>query len=130
MQVLLVDDHAPTRTEMGSLLAREEDLTVVGESESAEQAVEMARDLKPDVIVMDIVLPGMTGIEATEIIMREVPQTRIVTLSNHAGRNLVRAVISAGGMGYVLKDHAFEELVPAIRAAWAGKNYLGEDVNG
>ena len=129
LRVLLVDDHAPTRQEMRSLIVGRGQMEVVGESASGEDAIEKARRLRPDVIVMDILLPTISGVEATRQILEECPSIKVVALSNHSGRNLVRAVFEAGGMGHVRKDHAFEELVPAIRSICAGTPYLGANVN-
>jgi DNA-binding NarL/FixJ family response regulator len=128
-RILLVDDHAPTREEMCSLIERQPDMDVIGQCGTGEEAVERTRKLAPDIVVMDIVLPGMTGVEAAGIIIREHPLTKIVALSNHSGRNLVQAVLDAGAMAYVRKDHAFEELVAAVRSISAGKRYLGRGVN-
>jgi DNA-binding NarL/FixJ family response regulator len=128
VKVLVVDDHAPTRREMILLIGREPNLEVVGEAATGEDAVAKVKELHPDVVVMDILLPGITGVEATRIIAADSPGMRIVALSNHSGRNLVQAVLRAGGMGYVRKDHAFEELVPAIRSIAAGERFLGRDV--
>ena len=93
MRIMVVDDHAPTRQEMISLLSREDGFQVVGESESGEDAVEKAGVLKPEVIIMDLALPGMTGVQATGIIMEGLPLAKIIALSNHSGRNLVHAVL-------------------------------------
>lgn len=128
MKLVLVDDHAPTREEMASLLSRNPDMEVVAQSETGEEAIETVKRLTPDVVIMDIVLPGITGVEATAAIIKELPQTRVVALSNHGGRNLVQAFLKAGGKGYVRKDRAFEELVPAIRAVWAGEGFQGQHV--
>ena len=128
MKLVLVDDHAATRAEMVSLIARNPDMEVVAQSDTGEDAIEMVRRFTPDMVIMDIVLPGITGVEATATIVRELPKTRIVALSNHGGRNLVQAFLKAGGKGYVRKDRAFEELVPAIRAVWAGEAFQGQHV--
>ena len=128
-KVLLVDDHAPTREEMRILIDRQQNMAVCGQSETGEAAVEDARRIEPDLIIMDIALPGITGVEAMKIIMREHPQTKILALSNHSGRILVQAIINAGGMGYVRKDRAFEELIPALHTLLQGETYLGRHVN-
>ena len=114
---------------MCSLLRREDDMEVAGECGTGEEAVAQAPQLCPDVVIMDVALPGMTGVEATRLIALALPHTRIVALSNHSGRSLVSAVLKAGGLGYVRKDHAFEELVPAIRSVYAGRRFLGLDID-
>ena len=128
MDILLVDDHAATREEMVSLIQEEEDLHVVGQAADGEEGVRLARQLHPDVVVMDVVMPGMNGIAATEAVRASEPETHILALSNHTGANLVEVVLRAGATGYVRKDRAYEELVPAIRAVVRGKQYIGERV--
>ncbi len=130
MTILLVDDHIPTREAVFSLIVAQPDLTVVGQAATGEEGVRIARQLHPDIIVMDVVMPGMNGIEATRALVAEDPHVRILVLSNHTGRNLVKAVIGAGAAGYVRKDQAFEELVPAIRRVAAGKQYLSASAGG
>ena len=125
MDILLVDDHAPTRREMISLMDGVEGLDVVGEAGGGAEGVQAADRLRPDLVVMDVVMPGMNGIEATRAILASYPETRVLALSNHTGRNLVQAVLDAGAAGYVRKDRAYEELIPAIRAVAAGRNYIG-----
>lgn len=125
MKVLLVEDHIPTREQVKSLISQEADLTVIAAVGSGEEAIETARKLLPDVVVMDILLPGMNGIDATRSILKERPRTCVLALSNHAGPTLVQAVMSAGGLGYVSKNRASDELILAIRAVGAGKTYIG-----
>jgi DNA-binding NarL/FixJ family response regulator len=126
MNILVVDDHAPTREEMCSLIGRQEDMRIVAQSDTGEDAVAKAKQLRPDVVIMDIILPGITGIDATTAIVKALPHTKIVALSNHCGRTLVQAFLKAGGAGYVRKDRAFEELIPAIRSAREGKSFVGK----
>jgi len=127
-RVLLADDHAPTRQEMVTLIGREDDLLVVADVATGEEAVTTAQTVCPDFIVLDILLPRMNGIEVCRVITDKLPGVRVVALSNHSGQRLVKAFFAAGGMGYVRKDHAVEELVPAIRSILAGRQYLGHDV--
>jgi LuxR family maltose regulon positive regulatory protein len=129
MDILLVDDHAATREEMVSLIEEEDDLDVVGQAADGEEGVRLARERHPDVVVMDVVMPGMNGIAATEAVLASEPRARVLALSNHTGANLVEVVLRAGATGYVRKDRAYEELVPAIRAVAEGKQYIGERVN-
>ncbi len=129
MNILLVDDHAATREEMASLIEAEDDLNVVGQAADGEKGMRIAKLLRPDVIVMDIVMPGMNGIAATEAIRANEPAARILALSNHTGENLIEVVLRAGATGYVRKDRAYEELVPAIRSVARGKQYIGERIN-
>jgi LuxR family maltose regulon positive regulatory protein len=128
MDILLVDDHAATREEMASLIEEEDDLNVVGQAADGERGVSLVKRLHPDVIVMDVVMPGMNGIAASEAIHASHPKAHILALSNHTGGNLVDVVLRAGAAGYVRKDRAYEELVPAIRAVANGEQYIGERV--
>lgn len=124
MRILIVDDHEPTRTEMRSLIEREPDMNVVAEVATGEESVSLARAEHPDIVVMDILLPGMNGIEATRRILAEQPATKVLALSNHFGDSLVKAILNAGSLGYVLKGKAFEELIPALRSVAAGRQYI------
>ncbi len=124
MRILLVEDHKPTRDEMRVLIERHPDLIVVAEAATGEEGLSRARETVPDVVVMDILLPGMNGVEATRKIRAERPGIRVLALSNHYGESLVKAILDAGGQGYVRKNRAFEELVPALRAVAAGQTYI------
>ena len=125
MDILVVDDHEATRREVLSLLEGQEDLHVVGQAASGEEGVREASRLRPDLILMDVVMPGMNGIDASRMIRASDPTVIILALSNHTGRNLVKAVLRAGATGYVRKDQAYEELLPAIRAVAGGREYVG-----
>jgi DNA-binding NarL/FixJ family response regulator len=124
MRILLVEDHKPTREVMRSLIEEQADMQVVGEAPTGEDAVSLARDLKPDIVVMDILLPGMNGIEATRKILAAQPEVKVLALSNHFGESLVQAIVDAGGLAYVQKSMAFEELIPALRSVAAGKSCI------
>jgi len=127
-RVLLADDHGPTREEMVRLIDQEADMLVIADVATGEDAVAAAQTLQPDFIVLDILLPQRNGIEVCRNITDKLPGVRVVALSNHSGPPLVKAFFDAGGMGYVRKDHAFEELIPAIRTILSGRQYLGHQV--
>lgn len=129
MNILLIDDHAETRKEMTAIISAEKDMRVVAEAATGEEGALKACELKPDLVVMDILLPGINGIEATKAILANNPNAKILALSNHANRILVQALLSTGAAGYVHKARAFEELVPAIRSITAGKQYLGQGIH-
>ena len=128
--ILLVDDHRIVREGLRTLLGQQPDLEVVGEAADGRDAVTQARLLRPDVVVMDIAMPELNGVEATRLILAELPQARIVALSMYADRRFVAEILRAGALGYVLKDGAFEELALAIRTITAGKTYLSPSIAG
>ncbi|MCK4913776.1 MAG: response regulator transcription factor [Planctomycetes bacterium] len=129
IKTLIVDDHEIVRQAIAALLESEHGIEVVGEAQDGRKAVELAGLLKPDVVVMDITMPNLNGIEATRQIVREMPDTKIVALSAHCDRRSVREMLKAGASGYVPKNSAFEELICAIRNVAAGKNYLSPNVS-
>ncbi len=128
ISVLLVDDHAMLRKGMALLLDEEEDIEVIGEADDGEQAIAQARALQPDVVVMDINMPGMNGIEATRRIVSEFPDIKIIALSIHSGKRFVDDMLSAGAAGYLLKESVPEELLQGIRAVMRGDMYLSSAV--
>jgi NarL family two-component system response regulator LiaR len=124
IRVLVTDDHAIVRKGICALLATESDIEVVGEAQDGDQAVEAAQALEPDVILMDLVMPGMDGIEATGRIARRQPEARVLVLTSFAGDDKVFPAIRAGALGYLLKDSGPEELVEAIRQVHGGESSL------
>lgn len=127
IRILLVEDHAETRQEMKSIIEGQECLAVVAEAESGEEAILAADRNVPDLVVMDIVLPGINGIEAMTAILAKHPEVNVLALSNHSGSSLIQSIRDAGGRGYVSKEQAFDELIPAIRRVAAGYLSFGED---
>jgi len=123
-RLLLVDDHAVVRSGLKMLLEDKQDMEIVGEAENAKDALEQALILKPDVILMDIGLPDMSGIEATREIKKRVSNTSIVALTIHEDEEYFFKMLDAGASGYVPKRAAPEELLTAIRAAANGQVYL------
>jgi NarL family two-component system response regulator LiaR len=124
IRVLLVDDHAVVRKGMRALLDREAGIEVVGEAEDGEQAVRAADRLRPDVILMDLEMPRVGGIEATQQISAAHPESRIVVLTSHAAEEDVFPALKAGAQGYLLKHSAPEEVLQAIRQAHRGETVL------
>ncbi len=127
-KVLIADDHQIVRQGLRILLEKESDLKVVAEAEDGRTTVRLARELKPGLIIMDVAMPGLNGIEATRQIMSESPGTKVIALSMYADRRFVVNMLKAGALGYLLKDCAFEELTRAIRAVLSHKTYLSPGV--
>ena len=113
--ILLVDDHPVFRKGLLFLLGTEEDMSVVGEAGDGRTAIDRVRELSPDVVIMDITMPNLDGIEATRHILSEFPDTKIIALSIHSGKHFVEGMLRAGAVGYLLKESVPEELVKAIR---------------
>src|SRR5689334_16799993 len=128
IRVLLVDDHAVVRKGMRALLDREPGIEVAGEADNGDQAVRAADRLRPDVILMDLEMPGTGGIEATRQITVQHPETRIVVLTSHAAEEDVFPALKAGALGYLLKHSAPEEVLQAIRQAHQGETVLHRSI--
>jgi len=124
IRVLLVDDHAIVRDGIHSLLKTQPDIEVVGEAGNGRDAVSQAESLQPDVVLMDLVMPGMDGIEAIRLIVDGQPDSRILVLTSFSAEDKVFPAIKAGAMGYLLKDCDSEELVRAIRQVHQGESSL------
>jgi DNA-binding NarL/FixJ family response regulator len=122
--VLLVDDHEAVREGLRLLFEAKGNVDLVRDVSDGHVAVEAARELKPDVVVMDLSMPGMNGLAAARAIMRELPDAAIVVLTRHHERAYVREVLATGARGYVLKQSSFDELLRAVNAAAAGSRYL------
>jgi len=105
-------------------------MAVVGEASDGDQVIALARQLRPDVVIMDVVMPGTDGIAATRAIRAELPETRVIALSMHSDRRFVSEMVRAGALGYLVKDSAFEELNHAVRTVVLGRPYLSAAITG
>jgi DNA-binding NarL/FixJ family response regulator len=130
IRVLLADDHQMVREGLRTLLEQQDGIQVVGEATNGWQAVELARSLTPHVVVMDVSMPGLNGIDATRQIVNEIPTTKVVALSVHSDKRFVIEMLKMGASGYLLKTSAFDELVMAITAVAAGQVYLSPLIAG
>jgi DNA-binding NarL/FixJ family response regulator len=124
IRVLIVDDHSVVRKGLRTFLGLDADFEVVGEASNGEEAVQMAHDLKPDVVLMDLLMPKMDGIEATSHIRRDLPDTEVIALTSVLEDAKVIGAVRAGAIGYLLKDTEADELCRAIKAAAAGQVQL------
>lgn len=130
IRVLLVDDHKIVRDGLKSMLAKEADIEVLGEAENGREALELVAKDAPDVVVMDIGMRELNGIDACRRLTTEYPTVRVVALSMHSDRRYVSEMLAAGATGYLLKDSAFDELATAIRMAAEGQTFLSQGVAG
>ncbi|MEW5722024.1 MAG: response regulator transcription factor [Thermodesulfobacteriota bacterium] len=130
VRIVLADDHNIVREGLRSLIEKEMGLEVVGEAEDGRTTVRLAAELKPDLVIMDVSMPDLNGIEATRQITREQPGTRVLALSMHSDKRFVAGILKAGASGYLLKDCAFEEMAGAIKAVVTGGTYLSPAVAG
>jgi two-component system response regulator NreC len=130
IRILLADDHAIIRQGLCSLLEKEPDMEVVGEAEDGRKALRLVQELLPDIIVMDISMPNLNGIDATRRIISQFPQVRVIALSIHSNKRFVADMLKAGTSGYILKECLFDEFVQAIRAVYSGVRYLSPRIIG
>jgi two-component system, NarL family, response regulator NreC len=124
IRILLADDHAVVRQGFRLILSGQADMEIVGEAGDGNQAVEQAGKLKPDVVVMDVAMPNLNGIEATRRLSEAAPHTRVLALSMHKDSVYVREILRAGAKGYLLKDSIDRDLLDAVRAVARGEAYL------
>jgi DNA-binding NarL/FixJ family response regulator len=129
IRVLLADDHSVVRQGFRLLLSLQDDIDVIGEAASGSEAVSLCRTLGPDVLILDVQMPGMNGVEATRQIMQEMPGTNILILSMHKDAIYVRETLRAGAKGYLLKDAIDKDLIEAVRAVARGDGFLSPAVS-
>jgi two-component system response regulator NreC len=129
LRILLADDHVVMRKGLRALLERQSNLEVVGESENGRETIDLAASLKPDVVVMDVGMPVLNGIEATKTIVAQNPQISVVILSMHVDESYVMRALKAGARGYLLKDSAPADLMSAIRAVSQNKSFFSPKVS-
>jgi len=128
IRVFMVDDHALVRTGLRMILANEDDIEIVGEADSGEIALPQIRRLKPDIVLCDLHLPGISGLEVTERVVRGQPETRVIVVSILENGPMPRRMIEAGASGYVGKGGDAQELVRAVRDVARGKRYLASNI--
>ncbi len=128
IKLLLVDDHPVVRRGIGACLAREEHLAIVGEAADGVEALRKARELLPDIILMDIDMPQMNGLAVTEALRKELPQIKVLILSMHSNTEYVLRILQSGARGYVLKEAAPDDLVRAIETVQSGEAFFSPDV--
>jgi DNA-binding NarL/FixJ family response regulator len=130
IQVLLADDHKIVRDGLRVLIERCHDMQVIAEAEDGRKALQLARKHKPDVVIMDISMPDLNGIDATRQILEEVPGAKVIALSMHSDKQFVDGMLRAGAVGYLLKDCAADELIQCIRIVLSGRICLSPGITG
>lgn len=128
MRILIADDHGIVREGLKALLDKQSDMEVVGEAEDGQMAVALAQELSPDILVMDMSMPNLNGIEATRQILEHSPATRVIVLSMHSDKDIVKEALEAGVSAYVLKSHLFDEMLRALEAVGDGERYLSPQI--
>jgi len=129
IRILLVDDHALVRQGFKMILGAQADMEIVGEAGNGREAVQLAEELRPDIVVMDVAMPELNGIEATRRLTASLPHTRVIALSMHKDSVYVRETLRAGARGYLLKDSPAGDLVTAVRSVASGESYLSPAVS-
>jgi two-component system, NarL family, response regulator NreC len=129
IRILLADDHTVVRQGFKRILSAQADMEIVGEAANGREAVELAGQLRPDVVVMDVAMPELNGIEAARRLGQTVPHARVLALSMHKDSVYVREILRAGARGYLLKDSPATDLLAAVRAVASGEGYLSPSVS-
>ncbi len=128
IKIVLADDHHIVRKGLQALLTCEPDFQIIGEAADGLRVMEIVEGLKPDILVLDLMMPEMSGLEVTKQLTKKCPQTAIIILSMHSNEAYIYESIRSGAKGYVLKDNTAEELITAIREVYAGRSYLGSSL--
>ena len=127
-RILLADDHKIVRDGLRALIGKETGMAVIAEAATGRQALALSRKLTPDIVIMDVSMPDLNGMDATRQIVEEVPSVKVIALSMHSQKQFVEGMLKAGVSGYLLKDSAFEELIVAVRTVMSGRLYLSPDI--
>ncbi len=130
LKIVVVDDHKMVRDGLCSLIDGLSGYTIVGQAENGRQAIDMARRGKPDIIIMDVSMPEMNGIDATNMIMEEIPSCKVIILSMHSDKRFIARALQVGASGFLLKECAFKELKLALETVSSGKIYLSPEISG
>lgn len=129
IKILLADDHQIVRDGLRSMLEKQEGFQIIAEADNGRTAVDLALEFLPDVIIMDVTMPQLNGIEATRMILKASPRCKVITLSMHSDKRYVTQALKAGALGYLLKDSAFDELTKAIGTVLRNRIYLSSEIN-
>ncbi|MBU3926592.1 MAG: response regulator transcription factor [Bacteroidetes bacterium] len=128
IKILIADDHQLFREGLMTLLSSALNIEIVAQAENGKQTIEKAKILSPDIILMDIGMPIINGIEATGILQTEAPKIKVIALTMHSEKHFIKGMLEAGAYGYLFKNCAYDELIDAINTVYAGKKYLSDDI--
>ncbi len=128
-RIILADDHAILRYGLGKLIQQQKDMEIVAEAGDGHAIIDLTKEKSPDIVIMDIEMPSLNGIDATRQITTDFPKVKVIGLSMHSGKKFVAEMLKAGASGYLLKDCAFEELITAIKTVIEGKLYLSPSIS-
>ena len=128
IKILIADDHQLFREGLMTLLSGALNIEIVAQAENGKQTIEKAKTLSPDIILMDIGMPIINGIEATGILQTEAPKIKVIALTMHSEKHFIKGMLEAGACGYLFKNCAYDELIDAINTVYAGKKYLSDDI--
>jgi DNA-binding NarL/FixJ family response regulator len=128
IRIIIADDHQLFREGLANLLSNSKDIEILAQAENGKEVINKAKELKPDVVIMDIGMPVMDGVEATQELLNELPNMKIVALSMHSDKQYIKGMFEAGAAGYLFKNCAYDELIKAIHTVYSGKKYLGEKI--
>ena len=128
IQILITDDHQLFREGIVSLLSALPQIVIVGQAENGQEAIEKAKNLKPDIVIMDLSLPVINGVDATRILHKELPDTRVLVLSMHADKHYIKEALEAGAYGYLCKNCTYDQLIEAVNTVYQGKKYLSNKI--
>lgn len=128
INVLIVDDHQLFREGLVNLISESEEIEVIGEAENGQEAINRVKELKPDVVLMDIGIPVLNGIEATQIIKNDFPQVKIIAISMHSDKHYIKRMLTEGASGFLFKNCSYNQLIEAIYSVYNGDKYLSKEV--
>lgn len=130
IRIVIADDHKIFREGLINLLSAADDIEIIGQAENGKEAIEISTILNPDIVIMDIKMPIITGIEASSILSKKAPDVKIIALSMHAEKHFIKGMFEAGAYAYLFKNCAYEELIYAINMVYEGKKYISDKITG
>lgn len=128
IRILIADDHQLFREGIANLLSASLQIEIIAQAENGQEAIEKAKNLKPDIIIMDLSMPVINGVDATRILHKELPETRVLVLSMHCDKHYIKEALEAGASGYLFKNCTYDQLIEAVNTVYQGKKYLSDKI--